>query len=101
MTPADQPITGRPRDVDRFVDLDGPGGGESFSPGRCRDAPDLLEWSVGLPMGDEVRFEGALLYWLDLLTELRAVLPDAGRHVHLDDRDVPWPEERAHDEPAG
>ncbi len=77
-------------DVDRFAGA----GGESFAWGRFRDADDVLvEWSVGLPTSDEAEQVEALQYWLDVLSELRAVLPGADWHVHLDDRDVPWSEE--------
>ena len=83
-------------ELDRFVDLEAPGGGESFHLGRFRDADDvLLEWSVGLPMSDEALQIEALQYWLELLSELRRVLPDAAWHVHLDDWDVPWSDDGA------
>jgi hypothetical protein len=77
-------------DADRSTDA----GGGSFAWGRFRDADDVLvEWSAGLPTGDEAEQVEALHHWLDVLSEPRAVLPGADSHVHLDDRDVPWSEE--------
>lgn len=60
--------------------MDGPG-----------DVPTVLAGATKLPSDNSLGFD-CLDHWADLLSELRAVLPDATWRVSVDDSELEWDE---------
>ncbi|GLC87109.1 hypothetical protein [Lysinibacillus piscis] len=59
------------------------------------DPPIIFEGSTKLPLTDdyEVTIQ-SLFYWLECLTAIRNVIDNGEWHVHLDDVDAVWDEEK-------
>ena len=77
--------------------------GEAFgvySPGADTEPGVVFEGATKLPTSSEEVFWAALMYWCQLLSEVRRVLPDAQWAAHLDDHDIWWDPERQEYDPS-
>jgi hypothetical protein len=54
----------------------------------------VLEGATKLPDNNEDVIWDAVQHWCRALSETRRLLPDAVRHVHVDDHDIQWDESR-------
>jgi hypothetical protein len=54
----------------------------------------ILEGATKLPDASEKAFWDAVQHWCRALSAIRRLLPDAEWHVHIDDLDITWDEER-------
>lgn len=54
----------------------------------------VFEGATKLPLCAEDAMWAAVRHWCRLLSEVRRAVPGAAWHVHVDDHDIPWAEER-------
>jgi hypothetical protein len=66
-----------------------------YDPDDPSEAGVIFEGATQLPDNSEDAIWAGLQHWCQLLSAIRRLLPGSSWHVHVDDHDIVWNEDRA------